>query len=547
MPRTRALLTPEAFGAQVVSRIMLMVGALAMQRRARRVCYFSSSAMMEGRRSARVATEFLLAIDGLDPEPVLRKGNISATGVYFSSESDVGEIGMISWLTIASSDRARSVHVMAYVVRRVRVSDANGRERVGAAFEFMPESASATAALGELVRYVVALRRDGKSAASVASRLEAQLTPAPPTVLPAVAPALAPGARPAAVSAAPPAGAGFATIPSPPPSAVVSDPSTDVGAAVAASVSASAAASASGSASASAAASGAGAGARATSDDASAHVAIDPSASATFAIGTPTGPATDVRAVTATNATVNQLTVTSMTLETSWAVTPGDSVLVDIHAPGRASRIRLEGRAIRVEEKKADPGEGQTPRYAIELEVKDETERPLQSMAPVANDSGAPPPSVPLAIQTMDDDEVSRTIDDLLSALIVPAPPPAGGAKGRGPRRTTHLSGLLSRIPLTTLCSLFEMERITGKLVVRPAGAEKPTDVYVRDGQLLDVEPLPDATTPKARLGALLALSDGSFEFYVQPVDRPDRIGVSTTALLLDLARVADESSRATT
>ena len=30
-----------------------------------------------------------------------------------------------------------------------------------------------------------------------------------------------------------------------------------------------------------------------------------------------------------------------------------------------------------------------------------------------------------------------------------------------------HLSGLLSRIPLTTLCSLLELERLSGELTIR--------------------------------------------------------------------------------
>jgi hypothetical protein len=41
-----------------------------------------------------------------------------------------------------------------------------------------------------------------------------------------------------------------------------------------------------------------------------------------------------------------------------------------------------------------------------------------------------------------------------------------------------------------------------------------------------------------------MAWPDGEFEFCVEEVDRPDRIGVPTQGLLLDLAVAADEEAR---
>src|SRR5262249_10765669 len=43
----------------------------------------------ETRRSARVATSFLVAIAGIDVEPVPRRGDISATGIYFEVEKQI--------------------------------------------------------------------------------------------------------------------------------------------------------------------------------------------------------------------------------------------------------------------------------------------------------------------------------------------------------------------------------------------------------------------------------------------------------------------------
>ena len=41
-----------------------------------------------------------------------------------------------------------------------------------------------------------------------------------------------------------------------------------------------------------------------------------------------------------------------------------------------------------------------------------------------------------------------------------------------------------------------------------------------------------------------MAWEDGEFQFYVMAVDRPDRLGVPTQGLLLDLAVAADEAKR---
>ncbi|HEY2514233.1 MAG TPA: DUF4388 domain-containing protein, partial [Polyangiaceae bacterium] len=134
-----------------------------------------------------------------------------------------------------------------------------------------------------------------------------------------------------------------------------------------------------------------------------------------------------------------------------------------------------------------------------------------------------------------EDAEVTGVLDNLLSALIVP---PAETRK-----RAHHLSGELSRVRLSTLCALFEMDRMSGELIVRRGGEE--VRVYVAEGKLVDVEPVTEAESPRARLRETLLWDEGAFAFYVQPVDRPDRIRTSTTALLLDLAREADEADEA--
>ena len=108
---------------------------------------------MEERRGARVATTFLVAIEGVDGAPEPRQGDIGQTGVYFETTADVGPTGTIHWLHLVSIDNVRQVRVMAYVVR----SATRGKLR-GAAFEFMPESDDSFGALQTFVKYSLGLR-----------------------------------------------------------------------------------------------------------------------------------------------------------------------------------------------------------------------------------------------------------------------------------------------------------------------------------------------------------------------------------------------------
>src|ERR1700726_4145014 len=131
--------------------------------------------MDESRRGARVATRFLVAVEGLEIAPVLRKGDLSATGVYFEIDKDVGDVGTVQWLHLTSLDGSRSVHVMAHVVRTVKLAAIAGRSVSGAAFEFMPESDEAAARVRDFVRRVLTIRKQHGEAPSIAPRLGAHV------------------------------------------------------------------------------------------------------------------------------------------------------------------------------------------------------------------------------------------------------------------------------------------------------------------------------------------------------------------------------------
>lgn len=377
----------------------------------------------EARRGARIATRFLVAVEGLDPAPVLRKGDISATGVYFEIDRDVGEVGTVQSLMLMSLDRGRSLRVMAHVVRTVKLSDVAGRKVSGAAFEFMPESDEAAAQVRDFVRRVLSVRKQGEP---ISSRLGVRVADA------------------------------------------------------------------------------------AGPDSSRSH-----------------------------DATVQSLSVRSLVLETSWAIQTGEHLRVDIVAPGMTRRLRLDGVAVRVAPKPGTP-----TRYDIEVAVEQELKRPIRIDSTVAMDAvridpaqlsqleevtqpGAPPP-------TEGEDDVTHVLDELLSALILP--PEDDSAL----RRRTHLSGELSRIRLPTLCTMFEMEKLTGKLTVQRGPTE--TRAYFHGGRIVDVEPLVKGESRRSAIARLLAADDGTFDFVVEPVQRPDRLKMTTTALLLDIAREADEA-----
>jgi hypothetical protein len=384
-----------------------------------------------------VATTFLVAIEGLEPRPEPRQGDISATGIYFETNAEVGSAGTIHWLQLVSVDALRQLRVMACVVRTAIMAGAEGEEIRGAAFEFMPESDEAIAGLHDFVRYSLALRFSGIDP-HIAPRLDAK--------------ALARAGEGALLAAR--------------------------------------------------------------------------------------------------KAMVRKLSVRTMVLETSWAIAPGESVRVDIVAPGMTRRIRLEGRATRVAPRKVS----EPSVYTIELEVQEETDRPIRHHSSMsfqrvrpeeidAADAATGSASIagsPSAAGTGSADEsggVTGMLDDLLSALILP---PEEEERRKG---VHHLSGQIARVRLPTLCSLFEMESLSGVLVVRRDIEE--VRIYVESGRFVDVEPLAAGETPGARLRSVLRWEEGAFEFNVLAVNRADRIGMKMTALLIDMARESDEARQA--
>ncbi|MSP61566.1 MAG: DUF4388 domain-containing protein [Myxococcales bacterium] len=204
-------------------------------------------------------------------------------------------------------------------------------------------------------------------------------------------------------------------------------------------------------------------------------------------------------------AVVRRLSVRRLVLQTNWPLTVGESVRVEIPLPAGAGSIRFEGAAGRV-----TPGEraGGEQSFVVEVEIRG-GERHGPSSGP----------SEPA---------------DLVTELLVPSYDQTIVS------RKEHLTGQLSRIRVPSLLSLFEMERMSG--VLRLSRGDQDALIHVLAGRLIDVEA--GGRPPKEVLARLIQWDEGVFEFTLGAVERPDRIGMSTTALLIDLARAADEASR---
>jgi DNA-binding response OmpR family regulator/Tfp pilus assembly protein PilZ len=107
---------------------------------------------------------------------------------------------------------------------------------------------------------------------------------------------------------------------------------------------------------------------------------------------------------------------------------------------------------------------------------------------------------------------------------------------------TASLRGSLADVAVTTLLSLFEFEKKSGILMLMREG--ELARLLVNDGQVIKVEASEMGSTPRDRLFAVMDWSSGEFEFASCTVGGTDELGIPTTPLLLEHARIKDERSR---
>lgn len=113
-------------------------------------------------------------------------------------------------------------------------------------------------------------------------------------------------------------------------------------------------------------------------------------------------------------------------------------------------------------------------------------------------------------------------------------PPSSGGA--------TVLQGDLAEMSVSTVLTLLELERRTGRLRAR-SNDGRTALVDLVDGMFVRAE-LDDAPVDASlALRALLAFPSGSFQFRARPIESREP-GQNLSALLLEALRVEDESKR---
>ena len=108
------------------------------------------------------------------------------------------------------------------------------------------------------------------------------------------------------------------------------------------------------------------------------------------------------------------------------------------------------------------------------------------------------------------------------------------------PTTNPGLRGNLVDIGLGTLLSLFEFERKSGILLVLRCG--DIARIFVSEGKILKVEASAGTGAPRERLMMLLDWADGQFEFSPCAIGGRDEVGTTVTQLLLEHARISDES-----
>lgn len=103
--------------------------------------------------------------------------------------------------------------------------------------------------------------------------------------------------------------------------------------------------------------------------------------------------------------------------------------------------------------------------------------------------------------------------------------------------------GDLSEIAITTLLSLFELERTSG--IVTLTAGPRAARLFLAGGRVVRIDGGLGDRPPRDRLMAVLDWDRGHFEFSAFEVAGVDEIGRSTTQLLLEHARLRDEAAHA--
>lgn len=204
-------------------------------------------------------------------------------------------------------------------------------------------------------------------------------------------------------------------------------------------------------------------------------------------------------------ARVSGLKSEAIVLETSWPLERGANVYLTVDSAHQESPLELRGvvqQTVRAEER----------RYRVEVRVGAKG-----GVAKSAN-----------------------SMTNAMTALLTEAVAPETPSRLKG--ASADLSGALERVSFSSLVSFLEFERLSGALSLEQTHGA--TVVYIEDGRITDVEGATSAAAARATLSRALGSPTGTFRLKLGPTAREDRFQMASSALLLDLLRRLDETSR---
>lgn len=212
------------------------------------------------------------------------------------------------------------------------------------------------------------------------------------------------------------------------------------------------------------------------------------------------------------SAELHEVSPRGMAIETDYPVEIGTTIRVEMPTPADDLRSSFSGQVTACEPMRAKLGRSE--RYRVMVRFESSTKAPPKGPA---------------------GDTMDAAFEALLHAVTSLAPPPDSALRVR------HLAGELSRISLISVITLCQIERITGSLLLKSGTSS--IRAYMKDGEIVDAVVEGRDVDPRAAMKEVISWSDGAFEVAFEKVERANRMGLPTSALLLDLAREMDETA----
>lgn len=200
------------------------------------------------------------------------------------------------------------------------------------------------------------------------------------------------------------------------------------------------------------------------------------------------------------HARISSMSLRGLVLETDVPVPVGETVRVEIPEPGTSRPVQFLGRAV---VSTRDAAAGGVPSYRTDVRFE--------------RDPAATPRPRP--------DSISDAVETLLGATLATATAPALAAAPQ------PLSGLLSRISLTSVLALCAVERVTGVVLIESSA--DLVRIFLRDGRPIDAVDQAGEKPPEQVLSGALRGEDARFEVSFEPVERAERLDPELSGRLL--------------